>query len=238
MISGVYAIKSPSGRSYIGSSSNVRSRWSGHKAALRRGNHHCRALQFAANKYGVDSFTFEILELCYPGALIELEQQYIDATPTRYNSAPVAGSIRGFKLSEETKLKMSLAERGKVRSPETRKRMSEYARNRDPAHLARLSVAQAGKTASPETRAKQRASKLGTRQTKEHVANARRALLGKPTSATKHGVKGVSLDRGRWTVRITVNGKYKNLGRFPTWEAATEVALSARKVTEPGEMPL
>jgi NUMOD1 domain-containing protein/NUMOD3 motif-containing protein len=43
-----------------------------------------------------------------------LEQKYIDKLKPEYNILTIAGSNRGHKLSEETKLKMSIAKKGKT----------------------------------------------------------------------------------------------------------------------------
>lgn len=52
------------------------------------------------------------------------------------------------------------------------------------------------------------------------------------------GTRGVSWDcaRGRWTVRISINGRAKNLGRFDSIEEAEAAYLAARKVYHPGFM--
>lgn len=52
-----------SGRAYIGSSKNIKSRWSYHKTYLKRNKHPNCALQNYVNKYGLDSFEFTILEI-------------------------------------------------------------------------------------------------------------------------------------------------------------------------------
>lgn len=63
MKSGVYKITNKvSGKFYIGSSCDIDSRWSDHKKCLK-GNYHINPkLQHAWNKYGEDTFVFEIIE--------------------------------------------------------------------------------------------------------------------------------------------------------------------------------
>ena len=59
---GVYLISCyASGRSYIGSSTNMRSRLATHKANLRRGSHARREMQKDFEKYGEGAFTFEAI---------------------------------------------------------------------------------------------------------------------------------------------------------------------------------
>ena len=47
---------------YIGSAVNLRERWLGHKSFLNCNNHHSQHLQNAWNKYGEQSFKFQVLE--------------------------------------------------------------------------------------------------------------------------------------------------------------------------------
>lgn len=84
---GVYRIVSPSGRFYIGSSKTMGKRWGGHRASLRRGDHHCSALQHAANKYGVNNLRFERLVVnCQVDAARSIEQRLILGLKPEYNS--------------------------------------------------------------------------------------------------------------------------------------------------------
>lgn len=61
----VYSIVNKrNGRMYIGSTIDVEKRFNRHKKDLRAGTHHCIYLQRAWNKYGEDSFSFDILKKC------------------------------------------------------------------------------------------------------------------------------------------------------------------------------
>lgn len=86
-VCGVYRITSPSVRFYVGSSVNVASRWSGHRAELRKGRHHCPPLQRAAEKYGVDALRFELLAECPRDDVRELEQLVLDVANPAYNAS-------------------------------------------------------------------------------------------------------------------------------------------------------
>lgn len=112
--SGIYAIThTQSGRRYIGSAINFRSRWNSHKSRLKKSNHHSIHLQRAWNKYGADSFKFEILEECPPEQLLEREQWYLDNHKPPYNVCLTAGSPLGYKHSLETRIRMSKALKGR-----------------------------------------------------------------------------------------------------------------------------
>lgn len=68
-----------SGNCYIGSSKKHESRKYSHLWLLRRGTHHCRALQNAAAKYGVDRLIFELVWEDIPdNILIAAEQYWLD----------------------------------------------------------------------------------------------------------------------------------------------------------------
>jgi len=111
--SGIYQIKSTTNNKiYIGSAVNFKNRKADHICTLKR-NKHNQHLQNHFNKYGLDDLVFSILEFCPPKKLIEREQHYMDALNPEFNICKIAGNQLGFKHSEETK-----------------KRMSEYHRNR------------------------------------------------------------------------------------------------------------
>ena len=47
---------------YIGSTTNLKRRWSRHKSGLKNGNHKNKPLQEAYNKYGIDNLKFFVIE--------------------------------------------------------------------------------------------------------------------------------------------------------------------------------
>jgi group I intron endonuclease len=109
-ICGIYYIKNTSNNNmYIGQSVNIKARFCSHKCALKKNKHYNEKLQEDFNKYGMESFEFGVLEECESESLDELEQYYIkkyNTVESGYNNA--SGGLKGFKSSEETKLKVSL----------------------------------------------------------------------------------------------------------------------------------
>lgn len=104
MSCGVYKIENlVNGKIYVGSSCKISFRWKRHLYHLRHNIHNNKKLQRSYNKHGEDSFLFEILELCTPEELFIREQAWIDTLHPYYNISKVAGSILGYKHSEETK---------------------------------------------------------------------------------------------------------------------------------------
>lgn len=60
---GVYRIVSPSGKCYIGmTTKSFANRWNEHYRLIKSGRHHCKGLQQAFLKYGIENMLFEILE--------------------------------------------------------------------------------------------------------------------------------------------------------------------------------
>ena len=118
--SGVYLVlNNINGNCYIGSAAtnriNVRFR------------NHCvhqkstsKPLYRAINKYGIENFSFHILEY-FPGfvhkenlkqnhvKLLQLETKYIKQLEPVYNVLVIAGSSLGYKHTEETRLKMKMS---------------------------------------------------------------------------------------------------------------------------------
>lgn len=111
--SGIYIIKNNlNGDLYVGSAENLNRRWYKHIWRLKRNEHHSIILQRAFNKYGINSFIFEVLEFTEINCLIEREQIWIEKLKPQYNVCPTAGSSKGFKHSEETKEKLRIMNLG------------------------------------------------------------------------------------------------------------------------------
>ena len=137
--SGIYKITcTANGKFYIGSSNNFRVRWRTHLARLRRGVHVNIHLQNAFNKYGEIIFRFEIVEIVMPWSILDREQYWLDKLK------PFNRAI-GFNMSCTANRPSS--QKGKLKSKETRAKMSAARKRRPPI--------------SEETRAKMSAAKIG-----------------------------------------------------------------------------
>ena len=95
IISGIYKIVNiKNGKFYVGSSKNIKRRFSIHKSALKNKRHHSIYLQRSYNKHGVNVFKFEILkEMTSPTdqQLFDEEQKHIDELSPQYNVGSVGG---------------------------------------------------------------------------------------------------------------------------------------------------
>lgn len=115
MNTGIYRIRNvATEKCYIGSSKNIRSRELEHWRMLKKNIHHSRALQNVYNKYGRNSFVFEILEEVDTANLIAREQHYLDTMKPAYNIRKTAAPQRvNYAHNSDSRLKMSVARKGK-----------------------------------------------------------------------------------------------------------------------------
>lgn len=147
---GIYSITNRlTGEIYIGCSINIQERWNNHRSNLKKNRHENKHLQAVYNKYG-DVFDYSIIEECSIENLHEREIFYIqkfDSIKNGYNQT--AGGDGLVHPSDELKqrLHQSAVDReiwkqfpntsgqnnpnyGKHPSEETRRKMSEKAKNR------------------------------------------------------------------------------------------------------------
>lgn len=95
IISGIYKIvNTKNGKMYIGSSKNIKRRWGIHKSSLKNNRHHSVHLQRAWNKYGKESFVYEVIKEMSNASETELfneETNYITTLKPDYNVGCVGG---------------------------------------------------------------------------------------------------------------------------------------------------
>lgn len=124
MSSGIYEIRNMvNGHRYIGSAVSLTHRKAQHLHMLRRGNHRNKHLQSAFNLYGEVNFIFTALYECSKEELIRCEQEELDLLKPEYNKCKIAGSTYGIKLSEETRKKLSIANRGRKHTEEHKRKI-------------------------------------------------------------------------------------------------------------------
>jgi len=166
-LSGVYAIVcNVTSAIYTGSSMNMANRLVAHLIDRDTNAH----LQNAIVKYGLENFTFVVVEV-YPEeddpaltpdankvALLAMEQPHLDwlfkfPAEFRYNFLNVAGSSLGYTHTAETRLQLSVAKSG-ANNP-------FYGQTHSEETLAKISDALTGRSHSEETRAKMSDAKTG-----------------------------------------------------------------------------
>lgn len=124
-ICGIYKITNlVNGKVYIGQSVDIYKRWNDHKRTLKTPTekHYNYPLYCAFRKYGLENFSFEIVEECSEEKLNKREVYYIELYRTYinwedsngYNQTLGGGGILGKELSEESKIKIGRANKGKL----------------------------------------------------------------------------------------------------------------------------
>lgn len=121
-VSGIYVLENLfNGKKYIGQSRNIRKRLILHLSRAKNPITHKSALYSAMAKYGVDNFSIKILELCDSSLLNYYESFWIKElncmSPNGYNLD--SGGDYPEVISDEWKLKNSLAQKGRKQSKET-----------------------------------------------------------------------------------------------------------------------
>lgn len=200
-IIGIYSIKNLiNGKVYVGSSSDIRKRWSTHKRMLDNNEHYNEHLQKSWNKYGEKNFDFKIIEHTDLDTLLKREQYWIDFYGSNdykkgFNMCEVAGSVLGLKWSETARKRHSERIKGRKHTDETKLKISESHKgkkmNFKDEHLQYLSERMKGKIGdknpffgkkhTDETKYKIRTSKLGSTTSERQkesvrISNATRAI--------------------------------------------------------------
>ena len=119
---GVYCIRCKvNNKAYIGSSANIKRRWTEHKSLLKTGKHINKQLQEDYNKYGADSFLYLTLINCEPQMLSKYENIYMLLFNTRdismgYNMSRAARPLQTWESSPKLRMmhKIQCIETGEV----------------------------------------------------------------------------------------------------------------------------
>jgi len=138
MIKGyIYKITSPSGRVYIGKTTNIKNRISYYKSNT---NNQQKIISSSIKKYGWDNHIFEIIHEAPVEQLSELEIKCIKENNTFHYDNPKGMNLTlggegllGTKQSPETIEKRVQKLMGQKRSEETKKLMSELKKGKAPA---------------------------------------------------------------------------------------------------------
>ena len=101
-ISAVYKITNTiTGDFYIGSSKDIKKRWTAHKSPSRWNEHPNNQLYLDMKKFGVDTFDFQIIAEIEEGSLKATEQQFIEKLKPAYNSC----NAKGIDIEKQKKTK-------------------------------------------------------------------------------------------------------------------------------------
>lgn len=160
-ICGIYKITSKiNGKIYVGSAINFYQRMSVHLHRLKNNIHENKKLQNHANKYGINDLLFSVLELVlFREHLIEREQFYFKILEPEFNILKIAGSLQGYKFSDESRQKMS-----KTHSSRVRPQISDLGKEN-------MRIAHLGKKLSHETIRKRTEKQRGQKRSKKFCEN-------------------------------------------------------------------
>lgn len=212
-------------KQYVGQAIIKSKRWKNHRIALQYNKHENRHLQAAYNKYGAENFVFTVVQkVDWIHLLNQREQYWMDkldcVDPKGYNLQPTAGSSRGFKHTEETKLKWSAQRKGQKRS-------AEFA--------ASVSARMTGKAISEETRRKLVESHKGHKHSAETKAKMSEARKGNKNAAgRKQSAEEIehrtSFVRGaRRTAETKAKMSAAQKGRRMSEETKIKMSISAKR---------
>lgn len=134
MKAGIYKIKFPNGKFYIGSSQNTKERLRAHRKLLQNGKHVNRMVQNCYNKYKIYE-TFVIL-ICRKEDLIFYEQLIMNKYKPELNACKTAGALQWTnflkkRVSEKMKIIKNSQEEKIAQSQRTKKlwQNEEYRKN-------------------------------------------------------------------------------------------------------------
>jgi group I intron endonuclease len=190
---GIYCITNNiNGKRYIGQSTDIAFRWSRHKAMYTK-NH----LTNAIGKYGVSSFSFDVLREVSESPLTKIlldvfETAYIKKYNTmdpRYGYNKISGGSSGRVPSQETIEKISRNRKGKGSRPMSEEHKLKISKTRVGKKRPRFSadwiehlrLSSTGKKHSQATKdkiAKANKGKVFTEEHKRHMKEAQAKRLG------------------------------------------------------------
>ena len=221
-VSGVYLITNKiNDKVYVGCSIDIHKRLKEHRNGLNLGNHRNRLLQNSWNKYGENSFLFDILVECDTDLLLSEENYWCNVLLSHdrkygYNIRMTSPEGK-TSLSEETKKILSDLKKGKG-SYNYGKKMSEETKKKISIALSGKKASEKSKTAAAENgrKSKGRKHSLDTRmkmserkknkklseETKKKIsdANKNRVISDEKKKLISDKLKGKKYNRCIWKV--------------------------------------
>lgn len=170
--SGIYCFRNKkNGKRYIGQSVVMFDRKAHHIWTLNNRSNRNGHFQNAWNKDGEDSFEFTVLEFCPEELLNWREIEWIEKYKTinrKFGYNLLGGGNEDRFVSEDTKLKISEAGKGRIHSTKTKEKMSVNQSGHKNSFF--------GKTHSLESRKKMSQSGKGREKSSKHIENMRKAI--------------------------------------------------------------
>jgi group I intron endonuclease len=238
-MTGIYCIRLKD-KFYVGQSVNIARRFKEHKRLLLSEKHYSEKLLRSVKKYGIDSFSFEIIELCNEAILTEKEQYWIDLLDcfnSGFNCLPAAKSSIGFKHSDETKKIMSEKAKGKKLSEDHKAKIGESIKGKkytsERLEKSRIAQKNAAKNLNPE-KLKKRLNAAAEVNRGKHLSYEEKrkiAVLLLKSRLMNGKCKGYYFSKSskKYISRIKVDGIEISIGSFKTSDDARNAFLLAAK---------
>ena len=200
-MTGIYKVTNNiNGLFYIGAAKDIQKRWSMHRAPSKIKNGKCK-IDAAYREFGIENFTFEVVEECPIENLYEREKYWISTLNPQYNQCSGGKGVSGRVYTEEQLRKASeLSKKAWLRKT---KEEQEYIITHN------LTGPKEGHVVSQETREKLRNANIGKKQSEE--TRSKRSIKMKSSMlGNTNGNKPV--------VALTANGE------FAGWYASSKIA--------------
>lgn len=227
---GIYKITNPKGSIYIGQSINIPNRWNDYK---RRPAKRQIKLNRSFIKYGIENHTFDIIEFCDINELNNKErywQDFYNVLVEGLNCVLTGTKDKSGKLSKETRLKISISNKGnksslgRILSKESKNLMSLKAIGRKHSNESKLKVTNSlignsrrkGILHTEEVKAKMSIDRKGKQQCKIAVEKRavlfRKLILDLETGIYYFGIKEAGLAKNikESTLKARINSKSYN----------------------------
>lgn len=228
MTCGIYLITHvENGMRYVGQSVNIERRWYQHS----RGCKHQR-IGLSILKHGWSAFETSILEICDRDNLNDRERHWVAAldcvSPNGYNLK--TGGDQLVKVSDETRMKMSAAMKGRPISEENRRSRAEAQKTRIYTEETRkkLSISHSGKKPTPEAIAKTAAFNRGRKRSPETLARVSAALTGKKWTDEQRAAFSASLKGKKLSPEHIANRTAAQTGKKRPPETGAKISAAKR----------
>jgi len=261
---GIYLIRNThNGKVYVGRSVGVWKRWLSHRRSLREGTHKNPHLQAAWEKYGENTFVFEVVERVEDESTLPLREGFhmnrLNACDRDhgYNSvemdeeaqvrfseehkAKISAALMGHSVSEENRRAMSEALRGRPQGTEERERRAEAQRGQKHTEATKDKIRTNGNLGrkfgplSPEHRQKLSEARKGKKRDPAIGAKVSKALRGRVRSEEHCQKLSEALTGKKRSVESVERQRETLRGRVRSPEAVEKTAAALRGRTRSPE---
>lgn len=165
MKSYIYVIENKvNGTVYVGKANDVERRWKRHRDDSAVGCN--KPLYRAMRKYGIENFDIRVIDSSddenYTLNVLEPKwiTKYLSDGVKLYNLTAGGDGLTGYSHTEETKIKMSKSQKGKVMSEDAKEKLRKANLGKSPGEETRRKISEANKGVSKPPRSEEHCQKL------------------------------------------------------------------------------